>query len=149
MSKFRDRQGRLITNGLFEETAVNKEYVQYSLEELRSEYIEMRDPTGYKFSQEFLENYQHWKALKDSVALAPIIADWEEELEVAIRCQEIERIGEIAKTGHFQASKFLTDRGWEKRKPGKPSKEEVQRETRVQSKMADAFSADIKRIKRD
>ena len=150
MSKFKDSMNRWVTSGLFKETAITTdEFVLMTLDEARMKYLDCGDPTGYVFATEHLGGYKHWKALKNSSVLSPIIDEWEEELEVFIRSVELKRIGELSSTGHFQASKFLMDRGWQKRKPGKPSKEEVERETRVQAKMKEEYTADVQRIKRD
>lgn len=149
MNSFKDSRGVWLTNALFEETAVTtKEYVKMSLAEAKEQYLAFKDPTGYEFSKEVLGGWQHWKAIKESVVLAPIIAEWEEELEVYLRATALKEIGSLSREGHFQASKFLMDRGWDTRKAGRPSKEEVTRETRVQAKMKDEWNKDIIRIKR-
>lgn len=119
-----------------------------TLQEARDKFMECGDILGIDFADQHLGGFQHWKNINASPVLQPIIADWVEELEVRIRSKQIKRIDELAADGQFQAAKFLADRGWEKRAAGKPSKEEVARETKVQVKMKDSFSADIARIKR-
>jgi predicted transcriptional regulator len=47
---------------------------------------------------------------------------------------------------NFQANKWLSDRGWEKRGAGRPSKQEKLKEERMQQRIEDEFSADIKRM---
>jgi hypothetical protein len=146
---FKDSINRWVTTGLFKETAgQNKEFVCMTLQEARDKFMECGDILGIDFADQHLGGFQHWKNINASPVLQPIIADWVEELEVRIRSKQIKRIDTLAAEGQFQAAKFLADRGWEKRAAGKPSKEEVQRETKVQAKMKDSFSADIARIKR-
>jgi hypothetical protein len=150
VSKFKDPQNRWVTIAVFKETATeNKEYVCMTLEEGRQRFIDCADPLGIVFADTYLGGYQHWKAISNSAKLRPIIQEWEEELEIRIRSEELKRIQTIAEGGHFQASKLLMDRGWIKRAAGKPSKDEVARETRVQAKMSDEWKADVVRIKRD
>ena len=136
-----------ITSGLFKETAgPNKSFILFTVEEARKLFVQSGDPTGVVFADEHLGGYQHWKALKDCNPLKPYIAEWEEELEVRIRSKQLGNIMKQADEGHFQAEKFLMDRGWEKRGAGRPSKEEVERETRVQSAIKNDYKADVARI---
>ena len=145
---FKDVGHRWVTVGLFKETAgPNKDYICMTLEEARIRFVECGDILGVVFADRYLGGYQHWKAIQAS-SLAPVIAEWVEELEVRIRSKQLSSISVLADEGHFQAAKFLNDRGWEKRAAGKPSKNEVQRETRVQARMKEGFKADIARIKR-
>jgi len=146
---FKDSINRWVTTGLFKETAgPNKEFICMSLKEARKAFMECGDILGVDFADKHLGGFQHWKAINASPVLRPIITEWEEELEVRIRSKQIKRIDTLAEEGQFQAAKFLADRGWDKRAAGKPSKEEVTRETKVQAKIKDSFSADIARIKR-
>ncbi len=149
MDKFKDPQNRWVTVGLFRETCTTSDdYVIMTLEEARQRFVDCGDITGIDFADKYLGGFQHWKAVQGSARLKPIIAEWMEELEVRIRSQQIKRIDSLAGEGQFQAAKFLADRGWEKRGAGRPSKEEVERETRVQAKMDKEFTSDIARIKR-
>ena len=147
--QFKDKQNRWITAGLFEETATrDKQFVIMTLDEARIKFVDCGDPTGVEFADAYLGGYAHWKDLKASKALEVHIAGWEEELEVRIKCTQLKRIDDLSLEGHFQASKFMHDAGWNKRKAGKPSKAEVQRETRIQSKLDAEWDKDIIDIKR-
>jgi hypothetical protein len=120
-----------------------------TINEARERFVECGDLMGIDFADKYLGGYQHWKMIEASSALAPYIAEWREELEVRIRSAELKRIGGMAEKGHYQASKLLLDRGWSTQKAGRPTKEAVERETRVQAKMKDEWKADVVRIKRD
>ena len=149
MSRFKDIGNRWVTVGLFEETAgPNKDFICMTLAEGKARFMECGDLLGIEFADRHLGGYQHWKALMSSPTLLPVLSEWVEELEVRIRSKQLVTISGLADAGHFQASKFLSDRGWDKRPSGKPSADEVERETRVQVKMKDSFTADIARIKR-
>lgn len=146
--RFKDNTGRWVTRGLFKELGLVPEFIIMTLEEGRSRFIEAEDPTGVVFADRWLGGYAHWKALKKCVQLAPYIREWEDELEVRIRSKQIEHIRGMALGGHFQASKFLVDRGWDVKKAGRPSKEEVERETKVQARLDADFKADVIRLDR-
>jgi len=136
MSKFKDSLNRWVTISLFEETAVNKDFVIMSLEDARRVYVEMGDPTGYNFSTEYLGGYRHWKAIMASPKLSEIIEEWNEEIEIKMQAEGLLRISAIAKEGHYQANKLLADRGWVQRAPGRPTKEEVEKNINRDRKLA-------------
>jgi len=135
---FKDKGNRWLTTGLFAETAAgNKEFIIMTLEEGRERFVELKDMTGYKFANAHLGGYAHWKALENSTFHCHI-EDWKEELEVAIRCESLERIASEAEGGHYQANKFLADRGWDVREAGRPSKKEVEKKVNREAKVVEA-----------
>ncbi len=146
---FKDTRGVWITLGLFGDTATTYKdgIIWDTIKEARTAFIECGDPTGITFADKYLGGYEHWLAVRSSKGLELEITSWEEELEARIRSQALLGIKAMA-LDSFQASKFLMDRGWEKRGAGRPSKEAVDKETRVQSKMKVSYLNDINRIKR-
>ncbi len=48
--------------------------------------------------------------------------------------------------GNFQAAKWLTEKGWEKNKVGRPSKSDAETEKRINARVLD-FRADVARLK--
>ena len=146
---FKDTMGRYVTTGFFKETAgPNKSFVAMTIEEARQRFMKCDDILGIDFADKHLGGYRHWKAIQASPVMQPYVAEWKEELEIRLRSKQLKRIAVLSDEGQFQAAKFLMDRGWEKRAAGKPSKEEVVRETRVQSNIAKGFKEDFARIKR-
>lgn len=141
MSKFKDPIGRWFTVGMFHEYATNPETAIYHIEEAKQLYLDCGDITGYRFSTTYLGGWKHWLALHNSPILEPILKEWEEELEVKLRSEAVQNIVTLSKLDKgYQAAKYLADRGWKVRESaGRPSKEEIQKETRVQSKMYDEF----------
>lgn len=137
MSKFKDCVNRWVTVGLFAETAgPNKEFILWTLDEAKDLYLKTRDITGYTFAKQHLGGLSHWKALKASPTLSPILEEWEEEMEIMKRAEALLRIEAEARGGHYQANKFLADRGWDLRIAGRPSKAEVEKELNKQAKIA-------------
>ena len=153
-----DDRGRPLTQSLFLEEGYTA-YAVYTLKEddyeykgktypsLKRLFVEFEDPTEYEFSKKYLLGWQQWKKICKNQSLAKHIEEWREELELKIRSQAVrDMIDMSADSGSFQAAKFLSDRGWDKRAAGRPSKKDVKREQRVQERISDEFSADLARL---
>lgn len=160
-SKFRDTQGKLITQSLFLEIGYDTSFAVYTLKEedyeyngvlypsLKQLYLDTEDPTEYSFAKTYLYSWNHWKRLNDNKVLKPHFDEWRDELEYKLRSQAIRDIMQMsmAETGGFQAAKWLADRGWDKRGAGRPSKLEKEREQNINEKLNEEFKADIVRLK--
>jgi hypothetical protein len=141
---FRDSMKRFITSGLFHETAQQKDYVIYTLDEARALYVDCNDPTGYQFANLYLGGYKHWLALKESQALAHHILQWEDELEVKLRSEALVRIHTHSKgKDGYQASKYLAEAGWSKQGVGRPSKAQIEKEAKLRSRTYDEFNLQV------
>lgn len=154
---FKDSVGRWFTKGLFWETCKpeNKGWASYTLKEqeheglpsLKALYLQASDPTEYEFAKAHLGGWLHWKTLCQSSWFQPHLEEWREELEIKLRSEAIKKIAEHSRGDKgYQAAKFLADRGWDLRKAGAPSKEEKERERKVQSRMHDEIDEDMARI---
>ena len=161
-SKLIDTIGRPLTQGLFIEVKYDPKYAVYTLEEndktykgivypsLKRLYLESEDPTEYLFAKAHLLGWAHWERLKGNSLLRRHFDQWKEELEVSIRSTAIQDIiSASAEDKGFQAAKWLADRGWDKRTPGRPTKEEAERHLAIEGKINDEFSNDFKRLNVD
>lgn len=147
-NKFKDPCNRWLTSGLFIETAgPNKDFILFSLEEAKELFLETGDITGYRFATEHLGGWQHFKAMEASPVLRDIIEEWKEELEVKIRAENLLDIQENAKGGHYQAQKYLVDRGWEQNPKGRPSKVDKEKHLRKEEKLRSQVSEFLRPIK--
>jgi hypothetical protein len=156
-SKFLDSQGRFLTQSLFLELGYLDSAV-YTLKEndheyegnvypsLKRLYLQSGDPTEYDFATTYLLGWKHWKRLCENKAIRKYIDEWREELEVQLRCEGVKRALNSAKSGSFQAAKWIADRGWDSRGAGRPSKDEVEREKRFQSRVDSEYGADVVRL---
>lgn len=155
---FKDSVGRWRTKSLFYEindykldgalftiTETDKEVNGVKLRSLRRLFVESEDPTGYTTANEHLGGYAHWEALCKS-SLKGEIEKWLIEMEVRIRSIGLKHAVESAKSGNFNAAKFLAEKGWDKRIAGRPSKEEVVRETKVQAQLHSEVENDLLRM---
>ena len=159
MSKFKDIQGKWLTQALFLEFKYNEDAI-YTLDDTHKEYkgktylsmkqlyIEMGDVTEYEFANEYFGGWTHWKKLRGNKAIAAHIDQAKEELELKLIACGVKRIIDHSKGDKgYQAAKWLADRGWDTRKAGRPSKDEVEGEMKRMAKEEDEYSADILRFK--
>lgn len=162
-SKFKDDRGRLYTVSLFLEIKYKGDTALYTLDEYDREYegktypsikqlyLEMEDPTEYEFAKKYFFSWQHWlKICANKQLRENYINAWREELEIKLRSQGIKKM--VLKSGSdtresMQASKWLAERGWDKRRAGTPSKAEVARETKIQAGINSEIDTDYERLK--
>lgn len=154
-----DTMGRPLTQSLFLECGYNVQYAVFTFNDedktyngkiypsLKKLFLECEDPTEYKFARKYLLGWNHWKRLNENKMLKDEFEQWREELEIAIRADAVMSIRDMTAEGtNFQAAKWLADRGWDKRGAGRPSKSELDREKRIQSRIGDELMDDINRM---
>lgn len=156
-SQFKDSGGRYLTQSLFLEFNYNTDFAVYTFDgedkeykgkvypSLKRLYLEAEDLTEYTFARQHLFNWEHWMKMKENKALRNHFDAWAEELEVYLRSQGLRSVVEMSEH-NFQAAKFLSEKGWEKRGVGRPSKSEQAREDRIRDSMSE-YSGDIVRLK--
>lgn len=155
-----DEMGRYITQSLFLEInytshavyTLKDDHYEYNgvvLPSIKRLYLEMEDVTEYEFANTYFCGWRHWQRLLDNKVIRKHIDEWREELEYKLRAKGIKKIIESVKNPQnaMQAAKWLADRGWSTRAAGRPSKEEIQREKEIATRISDEFSADIYRLK--
>lgn len=154
---FLDSSGKPLTQSLFLELHYTPQAV-YTLKEIDHEYngkiypsikrlyLEEEDPTEYNFASKHFLGWKHWARLSETRVLRPYVREWRDELEYKLRSKAVKQIMDSALGGSFQAAKWFMDRGWVNRAPGRPSKEELEREKRIQENLKDEYSADVIRL---
>jgi len=161
-SKFKDAQNRFLTSSLFYETKYDTTFAIYSNSEedkevngvvypsLRKLYMEMADPTEYSFAIKYFYSWSHWLAIVNgSKPLQAMVQEWRDELEVKLRSQGVLNMIETSTSGAKEAvaaSKWLSDRGWDKRKAGAPSKTERIRQTKIAEAITSEVAEDAARL---
>lgn len=113
---------------------------------LKRLYLETEDPTEYVFAKNHLLGWKHWQRMCENKIIAKHIQEWREELEVKLRSQAILDAIQEARKGHFQAAKWVADRGWSTRGAGRPSKAEIEHEKKVQARISDEYGDDVVRM---
>ena len=160
---FKDKMGRFYTISLFLEIRYNADTAIYTLDEEDKEYegkiypsikrlyLEIADPTEYKFAKACFFSWQHWLKICANKQIRENHIDiWRRELEVKLRSQGIENMIFAANSGQrdsMQASKWLAEKGWDKRRAGTPSKAEIARETKIQAEIHEEVATDYARLK--
>lgn len=157
--KMIDTMGRPITQSLFLEIGYSEsavytlkehdfEYNGKVLQSIKKLYLEIADPTEYEFATACFLGWSHWQRLCDNKAIKKHIDEWRYELEVKLRSGGVKAAIAAANGGNFQASKWVADRGWDSRGAGRPSKADVEKETKIQAAISEEYSADILRLRK-
>ena len=111
----------------------------------RKTFVELGDPTGYKWAIQYLGDYRHWQRLIKTKWFQEAVAAWTAELEVKQQSEAIQKLREVASGETSQAvvaAKYLATAEYKKAPRGRPSKSEVAAEAK---KMAEE-DEDAKRI---
>lgn len=152
-----DGMNRPYTQALFLELGYQDEAL-YTLKEvdhvyegkkypsIKKLYLEMTDPTEYKFATTYFLGWSHWLRLGENKAIRKHIDEWRDELEIKLRAEAVAQVMEQAKLGSFPASKWLADRGWANRGAGRPSKLEQEKHKKIQQTIDNEYGADVVRM---
>ena len=157
-SVLKSSNGIPLTQSLFLEIGYT-DYAVYTLKDddyeykgkvypsLKRLFIEMEDVGEYLFASEYLLGWDHWQRLCANKQVAEHIDKWRYELELKLRSQAIMEIRNKSKMEKgINAAKWIAERGWDKRPAGRPTKAEVERETKVLADLNQMFAEDVKRI---
>jgi hypothetical protein len=156
-SKGVDAVGKYITQGLFLEIGYGDNAV-YTLKEidytyhgvvypsLKRLYLDFNDPTEFLFAQEYLLGWKHWQRLIENKVVRKHIDEWRFELDLQIRARAVKEALTLSKDGNFNATKWLSDRGWINKGPGRPSKADILKEAQLQSAITSEYEDDVVRM---
>lgn len=109
----------------------------------------MLDPTEYYFAKEYLGSWLKWEEfVKDNDS---VVSLWRRELEAKIKSMCLSHIIETSRgetRDSLQAAKFLLDAPWikEESKRGRPSKVDIEMETKQIASDIIRVQEDFKRI---
>ncbi len=156
----KDDKGRYLTQSLFLEFNFDQSTSLFTWQgedrewrggqyfSLKKAYLEMEDPVEYNFATTYLFDWDHWQRLNGNKILRAHFDKWRVELELSLRSTAVRGIIDksISDQG-FQASKWLADRGWDKRAAGRPSKEEIDKNIAINGLIAEEYDQDVKRLK--
>lgn len=134
------------TDALFTLKDQDHEHEGTVYKSLKRLYLEFEDPTEYEFANTVLLGWRHWQRMCENKVIRKHIDEWREELEVKLRSQAIRDAIQEAKKGHFQAAKWVADRGWSTRGAGRPSKADIEHEKKVQARIDNEYGADVIRM---
>jgi len=154
---FTDARNALRTTSLIKETreTLNQTYHpwftiretdRFGCVSLKAEFMKDADPTGYTTAMRVFGSYPHWERMRRNKFIGKHIKMWEEELEVKLRSEAIKK---MRKMDSPTAAKWLATRGWDGGAPnvrGRPTKDEVTRERKIQAAIMDEIEDDAKRV---
>lgn len=169
--EMRDSRGYPMTQALFLETVYSpyaiwtfddedKEYTYPAdadhdmagktriMKSLREYFLDIADPTEYKFAKQCTLGWDHWCRMKDNKMIKAEVDKWQEELEVALRSEGIQAIVDATaqEGGNFQAAKWLASKGWADKQVGRPSKSDKDRDERIKQRIKSGFDDTIVRM---
>lgn len=147
-----------LTQGLFLEIGY-KDYAVYTTKDedyeykgkvypsLKKLYLEMEDIVEYEFATTHLLGWAHWQRMCANRQLIKYINEWREELELKLRSRAVKAMRDKVNTEQgINAAKWLAEKGWDKKSVGRPSKQEEEREKRIQERLDIDWADDLERI---
>lgn len=147
-----------LTQGLFLEIGY-KDYAVYTTKDedyeykgkvypsLKKLYLEMEDIVEYEFATTHLLGWAHWQRMCANRQLIKYINEWREELELKLRSRAVKAMRDKVNTEQgINAAKWLAEKGWDKKAVGRPSKQEEEREKRIQERLDIDWAGDLERI---
>ena len=108
-------------------------------------YMECADPTEYDFAQRVFGSWKHWQRWQSNAFVRQETEKLREELEILLKSRAIKDLITHS-TKKADAAKYVAEYGWKKRKAGRPSKEEVERETKIQGRVRNSVHEDMERL---
>lgn len=155
--KMLDSVGRPITQSMFLEVGYS-DAALYTFKDndhtyegrvypsLKRLYLLEEDPTEYDFANKYLLGWRHWNRLCENKLIRKEIDEWRLELEMKLRSRAVKEMIKKAEKGNIQASKWLSDRGWEQRGAGRPSKADIASEKVLMARVDSEYSSDVIRL---
>ncbi len=172
MNPYRNSSGTRYLKGLFYETSLDKDTVLYTLKEADHEvyredgtsvtypslqrlYLECNDPTEYLVATEHFDGVEHWDMLCNCSWFQTHLQRMRRTLELKIKSESVRMLMADAASNSKNASasaKYLLDKGYtsvapDKRKAGRPSKEEVSAAALQDAQFKNTVDEDFKRIR--
>lgn len=149
--------GRHLTQSLFLELGYRPEAI-YTLKDedyeyegkylysIKRLYLDIADPTEYAFANQCFSGWTQWQRIAANKQLSKSIEQWRTELEIKIRSEGVRSAKAQARKGSWQATKWLSEKGWDARGAGRPTKEDVEHERKVQAAISNEFEEDANRL---
>lgn len=113
---------------------------------LKQRYLDMEDTTEYEFANKYFLGWKHWQRIASNKVIKKYVDEWREELDLKLRARAVSLMKQQAETGSYQAVKWLADRGWDIKKSGRPSKEDIEAEKKAIAKAESEYGSDVYRL---
>jgi hypothetical protein len=161
----KDVSGRFRTLSLFIEECKSTDTPQFSLKRYQKtglppslylKYMEVADPSEYRFAMEVFGSWEHWLVLAQCNFFKKHITEWRGDLKAKLRSQHYENmkalsVSSTAKVSDkIAATKWLaTNSGYEKIRDvarGRPSNDEVEGRLKQELKRLEEDTEDFDRL---
>lgn len=160
--QMKDEMGRFRTTSLFfENCAPGREKYpavytltdqegKHGLHSAKKIYMEAEDPTEYQAAMDLVGNWKHWQRLCATKWFKAVVNEWREELEIKLRSKAVKQVIKLAKEDGKDtrmAAKWVATKSWkDKSTRGRPSKEEVERQVKIDARIDAETEDDYLRI---
>lgn len=159
-SSLTDSSGKPLTQGLFLEIGYSDssiytlkdddhEYNGRILQSIKKLYLELEDTAEYEFANKYFLGWSHWQRICNNKVIRKYIDEWRVELELKLRSRAAKLMLQQAEGGSYQAVKWLADRGWDAKKAGRPTKEDIESEKKAIARVESEYSSDVVRLFED
>lgn len=116
----------------------------------RKTFVELGDPSGYKWAMQYLGDYDHWRALMKCEWFREAYEEWMEEVNAKLASEGLDAVRRVARSENdsqaLAAGKWLASKEWDKKQRGRPSKAEVAAATKQEVKKRTVEDEDLARI---
>lgn len=143
---FIDLEDGISENAVFTKDEMDKKIGDKTFYSFKRLFVECGDPTGYDFAKKYLMGWQHYKSMKANKKVNRLIEEALEEIEIQIRSEAIATAQGLSAEGNAAMTKFLAERGWEKGKVGRPTKDTTERNERITARLTEEYKGDLVRL---
>jgi hypothetical protein len=119
----------------------------------RKTFVELEDPTGYKWAMLYLESWDHFEMLTKAQWFRDALEDWRREIDVRLASKGLDKLKaflsdpDLPQAQAITVAKYLANKEYkEKAVKGRPSKADVASEMKHAIKQATIEDDDATRI---
>ncbi len=116
----------------------------------RKTFVELNDPSGYKWAIKYLGDWNHWQRLMKCQWFQTAVNAWRDELVMKLQSEAIDVIKEIAQTPEHKsalpAARYLHELGKQSGGRGRPSKATIDAELKREVEARTDTDLDAERI---
>lgn len=103
----------------------------------------------HEFACAELGGWEHWERLQANKYIRGEIDAWRREYDIMLRCRSVKAIMETASLKDargLQAARWLAEKGYVDKRPGRVSKDELAREAAISLAAKETLADDMKRL---
>jgi len=127
-----------------------------ALVDAQRSYILLEDKTGYKWSQAYLDSFEHFSRLMGATWFRELKEVWDAEIDAKLQARAIKAVvslmedPEAADSVKLASAKYVAEKGWERRhkasEKGRPSKADIAKAVKAKTEKLTQEDQDMERI---